>query len=526
MSWDAVAEARRKLSRETGVIVKDWGGRLPFALVYPNSYYLGMSNLGIHALYSLLNSRSQVICERVFWEHDGAAISLESQRPLPDFAVIAFSISYELDYFNIASVLRASGIPVYAADRDESHPMVIAGGPCISANPMPVAPFFDCLCIGEGEALLPGMLPVLTDGLGGSRDELLKALAALPGVYVPKYPPKGQVARQWTKNLDEFPVHSVVLTPDTELGNLYLIEIERGCPWRCRFCLVSSAFRPIRFRSPDSIIEQARAGMQYRKRLGLVGPTVSDYPRFEELLDRLKQMGADVSVSSLRIKPLPDVLLGELARGQARTVVLAPEAGSERLRQVIRKGITEDDIMAAVEKVAAQGIRQLKFYFMIGLPTETNEDIEAITTLTLKCKDIMEKRLANSRIILSVSPFVPKAGTPFQWMPMEQLTVINHRLSLLKAALSRRGVQVKGESPTWSEVQATLARGDSRLAEVLAQMDGAALSDWRRALKTSRLDADYYAHQKWDTLKDLPWAVVDPGIELSELEAELGRAVG
>ncbi|MBI2836462.1 MAG: radical SAM protein [Chloroflexi bacterium] len=526
MNWDAIGETRRKLSQETGAIVKDWGGRLPFALVYPNSYYLGMSNLGVHALYSLLNSQGRIVCERVFWENEGTAISLESQRPLPHFAVIAFSVSYELDYFSIALILKSSGIPVYAADRDESHPLVIAGGPCVTANPMPIAPFFDCVCIGEAEPILPAMLPLLAEGLGGSREELLKALGELPGVYVPKYPPKDRVARQWAKDLDEFPVHSVVLTPETELGHLYLIEIERGCPWRCRFCLVSSAFRPIRFRSLANIVEQARTGMQHRKRLGLVGPTVSDYPGFVELLERLKGLGAEVSVSSLRIKPLPKVLLGELARGQAKTVVLAPEAGSERLRRVIRKGITEDDVMAAVEKVAAQGIRQLKLYLMIGLPTETDEDIEAIIKLTLKCRDIMESQIPGSRIVLSVSPFVPKAGTPFQWMPMEQLAVLERRLGLLKTQLERRGVQVKGESPAWSEVQAVLARGDSSLAAVLATMSKTSLSEWRRALKTHGVDADYYAHQKWDTSKKLPWAVVDPGVKLSELQAELGRAVG
>lgn len=528
MTWDAIAEARRKLARETGAIVKDWGGRLPFALVYPNSYHLGMSNLGIQAIYSLLNSRNDVLCERVFWEKNGDIISIESQRPLSDFAVIAFSVSYELDYLNIAPMLKTSGIPLHAADRDESHPLVIAGGPCITANPMPLTPFFDCLCIGEAEAILPPMLPLLSEGLKGSRDELLKALAALPGVYVPRHPPEKPVARQWTKNLDDFPVHSVVLTPDTELGHLYLIEIERGCPWRCRFCLVSSAFRPIRFRSPDSIIEQARVGLQYRQRLGLVGPTVSDYPGFEELLGRLKGIGAEVSVSSLRIKPLPEVLLGELAHGGARTVVLAPEAGSERMRQIIRKGITEDDITAAVAKVAAQGIRHLKLYFMIGLPTETDEDAEAIISLTLKCRELMEKRVAGSRIALSISPFVPKAGTPFQWMPMEQIPVLNRRIGILKSGLERKGIQVKGESPASSEVQATLARGDSQLAEALAKMapGSSGLADWRRALKASHLDAAYYAHERWDTSKELPWAVVDPGVRTEELEEELGRAVG
>jgi len=259
MSWDEVRKARRRLSREQGTIIKDWGGKIPIALIYPNSYYLGMSNLGIHAIYSLLNSYSEVVCERAFWERDtNQILSLESQRPLSDFAVLAFTISYELDYFNVVSILKASGIPLYAADRDDRHPLVIAGGPCIIANPMPLSPFFDCLCIGEAEPILPALLPILTEGITSQRSDLLKALAALPGVYVPQYYSGTPVVRQWAKNLDDFPVTSVILTPDTELGDLYLIEVERGCNWACCFCLVSNAFRPMRHRSLDNLIHQAR----------------------------------------------------------------------------------------------------------------------------------------------------------------------------------------------------------------------------------------------------------------------------
>ncbi|GAG92426.1 unnamed protein product, partial [marine sediment metagenome] len=190
MGWDEIKKARRRLSREQGTIIKDWGGRIPIALIYPNSYYVGMSNLGVHTIYSLLNSYSEVVCERAFWGKDSSIqqltpLCLESQRPLSDFAVLAFSVTYEVDYFNVVQILKASGIPLYAADRDERHPVVIAGGACITANPMPLSPFFDCLCIGEAEPILPAMLSVLSEGIRGKRDELLKALAALPGLYVP-----------------------------------------------------------------------------------------------------------------------------------------------------------------------------------------------------------------------------------------------------------------------------------------------------------------------------------------------------
>ena len=517
MSWDEVKKARQRFSREEGTIVKDWGGKIPIALIYPNSYYLGMSNLGIHAIYSLLNSYRGVVCERVFWDRENRekglpVLSLESQRPLGDFAVLAFSISYELDYFNVAPILRASGIPLYAADRDERQPLVIAGGPCIIANPMPLSPFFDCLCIGEAESILPAILPVMAESNAAKRRDLLAALAVLPGVYAPAYYSGTPVVRQWVRNLDDFPVTSVVLTPDTELGDLYLIEVQRGCNWACRFCLVSSAFGPMRYRSLDNLINQARLGLKYRKRIGLVGPAVSDHPQIEELLVRLRQMGAELSISSLRVRPLSRVVLGEMAKGGARTIALAPEAGSQRLRQLIRKSISEEDILEAVGKVAEQGIKRLKLYFMIGLPTETDEDIDEMISLTLKCKRVLDRQQTGARLILNIAPFVPKAGTPFQWLPMTQPSILSQRLSRLKNSLRPRGIALKSESPAWSQVQAVLARGDAKLAEVLANIEELSLSGWRKAVAKCHLDIDFYAHQRWDTNQKLPWAIVDSGV--------------
>jgi len=530
MDWDEVKKARRQLAREQGTVIKDWGGRMPIALIYPNSYYVGMSNLGLHTIYSLLNSYSEVVCERAFWERENRdkqlpTLSLESQRPLPDFAVLAFSISYELDYFNVVQILKASGIPLYAADRDERHPVVIAGGPCIIANPLPLSPFFDCLCIGEAEPILPAMLPILAEGISGKRNELLKALASLPGVYVPLLPSGTPVVRQWASNLDKFATTSSILTPDTELGDLYLIEVERGCNWGCRFCLVSQAFSPMRFRTIDKLIAQAKLGLKYRKRIGLVGPVVSDHPQLEELLVKLRQMGAGLSISSLRVRPLSRIVLREMAKGGARTITLAPEAGSERLRQVIKKGISEDDILEAMEKVAEPGIRQLKLYFMIGLPSETNEDIEEIINLTLKCKSILDKQQTGCRLSLNIAPFVPKAGTPFQWLPIAPVNILNRRLSLLKNSLPPKGIKVKSESPAWSQVQGVLARGDAKLAEVLANIEEVSLSGWRKAVEKCQLDFNFYAHQRWETTQRLPWEVIDSRTKIEHLKLELKRAL-
>jgi radical SAM superfamily enzyme YgiQ (UPF0313 family) len=524
MGWEEIAKARRRLSREQGTVIKDWGGKVPIALVYPNSYYLGMSNLGVHAVYSLLNGYDNIVGERVFWEGEGGSpISLESQRPLSDFATVVFSISYELDYFNVVSILRASGIPLYAKDRDQSHPLVIAGGPCIMANPTPLSPFFDVLAIGEAEPLVPEMLPVIGEDV--SRDELLKALSLLPGLYVPQFYSGRPVVRQWAKNLDDFPVASAVLTPDTELGDLYLIEVERGCNWGCRFCLVSQTFAPMRYRSIDSLLSQAKAGLKYRKRLGLVGAAVSSYPHIEELLPRLTEMGAELSLSSLRIAPLSPVVLKELARGGAKTVTMAPEAGSQRLRKLVKKGITEDDILRAVERVAEAGIRQLKLYFIIGLPSESDEDIEAIINLVLKCKNAIDKKRAGCRLTLNVSPFVPKAGTPFQWLPMAPTAVLNRRLGRIKHALMPKGIKVKGESPAWSQVQGALARGDTELAKALAETGELSLAAWRKAAEKHNIDIDFYANQHWDTSQKLPWDIIELGTKAGYLESELARAL-
>jgi radical SAM superfamily enzyme YgiQ (UPF0313 family) len=529
VAWDEIKKARRRLSREQGTIIKDWGGRIPIALVYPNSYYLGMSNLGIHAIYRLLNSYNEVVGERAFWEGENGdrrkpPLSLESQRPLSDFAVLAFSISYELDYFNVVRILRASGIPLYAADRDQRHPLVIAGGPCIIANPLPLSPFFDCLCIGEAEPLIPAILPAITEGIGGKRDELLKALASLDGVYVPQYHSEKPVVRQWAKELDDFPVASVVLTPDTELGELYLIEIERGCNWGCRFCLTSNAFRPMRCRSVESIVAQAEEGLKYRQRLGLVGAAVSDHPRLEEILLKLGQMGAEISMSSLRVSPLSRVVLRELVKAEAQTITLAPEAGSNRLRQIIKKSISEADILESMDKVAEEGIKLLKLYFMIGLPWETDEDIEDIVRLALKYKDVLDKQKGGCRITLTISPFVPKAGTPFQWLPMTKPNILNKRLSLLKNRLLPKGIKISSESPAWSQVQGVLARGDEKLAEVLANTEEISLAGWRKAAEKCNIDIDFYAHQRWDTDQKLPWAMIDSGTKMEHLKKELDRA--
>ncbi|HSW58042.1 MAG TPA: radical SAM protein [Dehalococcoidales bacterium] len=531
ITWDEQQKARRRLEKETGARTKDWGGKLPFAFVYPNSYFIGMSNLGLQAVYGYLNQRPDCLCERVFWEKENSLnrttpLSVESQRPLTDFAVLAFSLNYEIDFFNLAPILESSNIPLYSEERDETMPLIIAGGPCVTANPLPVSPFFDCLCIGEAEAILPHILSRLADGLGGKREGLLQELAQIEGVWVPRYPQPRQVVRQYVKNLNEHPVHSIVLTRETELGDLFLVETGRGCAHACRFCLVSSAFSPMRFHQLDSILRQAEDGLKLRARIGLVGPAVTDHPQIEELLDQLLNQKAQISISSLRISSLNGSLLKKMVKGGLRSVALAPEAGSPCLRGVIKKGLSEEQILAAVRLAAEAGMQQIKLYFMVGLPQETDSDIQSIVDLTLKGKALIEKAGSQARLTLNISPFIPKAGTVFQWLPMAGLKDIQSRISLIKNQLTSRGVKINSESPLWSEVQSVLSRGDNRLAAVLADMRKEALPDWRDAIAKHRLDLDYFAHQRWDTAQKLPWHFIDSGVPVTKIKAELNQALG
>ncbi len=497
-----------RLGGEEGTVIKDWGGRYPFALIYPNSYFIGMSNLGIQYIYGLLNARNDMVCERVFWGNDGTPLlSLESSRPMMDYACLAFSFSYELDYLNLPLILRASGVPLYSRDRNESHPFIIAGGPCITANPQPVLPFLDVLCIGEAEVILPALIPILSTEQ--PRSEKLKLLSGVPGAWVPGYGIAHKVKRQWQPKLDKSPVHSTVLTHDTELGELFLIEVERGCSGHCSFCLVSCAFFPLRFHPLDSLLEQARNGMRFRNRIGLVGPVVTDHPQIEELLAGLLALGAGFSLSSLRLKKLSPSVLDLMLLGGTHSLSLAPEAGSQRLRAAIRKDFTEDDIMGAVVKVAARSFRQLKLYFMIGLPTETDDDIDAIIDLSIKCQELLDKGQKGCRLTLNLAPFVPKAGTSFQRMGMADLATLERRINRLKDSLCGEGIDVKSESPEWSQIQAALSRGGADMAGVIADMDKLSLAAWRRSVKKAGVDTGHYILGNWNVDEYLPWNAIE-----------------
>jgi radical SAM superfamily enzyme YgiQ (UPF0313 family) len=524
--WKTIAEARRIVEQETGTIYRDWGGKLPLALAYPNTYYVGMSSLGLQTVYRLFNQRPDVVCERVFWRADRGQgtrdkgqglVSLESQRPLGEFRVLAFSFAYELDYFNALEMLRQAGIPFLAEERDEDDPLLIAGGPAVTANPEPLADLFDAFVIGEAEELIPTLVETLQANLDDKKGTL-EALATIPGIYVPVTRDSALVKRQWIRDLDACPTTSVVLTGETEFGDMYLMEIARGCKRGCRFCLAGHTCHPLRERSVETLLDQAREGLKHRDKIGLVGAAVSDYSRIDELVTGLRGMGVRISVSSLRVAPLSETLVKSLAESGSQTLTLAPEAGSERLRALIHKDISTEDVMRAADLAARYDFPRLKLYFMLGLPTETEEDVQAIVDLVTAVGQRFWRR-----ITVNVTPFVPKSHTSFQWAAMMPQAIIRERLRYVEQQLRPKGVAVKSDSPAWAAVQGVLSRGDRRLGQALTKMDRTSLAQWRQALRESGLEAGEYLRQR-SLDETLPWSVVDSGLSPAHLQREWERA--
>ena len=535
ISWNLKKKARELLSKESGTVYKEHGGRLRVCLVYPNRYGLGMANLGFQAVYGLLNNIDNCVCERAFlpekedlpeYERTGSQLfSFETQTPLREFDLIAFSAPFEDDYFNIPVILKLAGVQVRSLDR--SGPLVAAGGVAVGLNPEPLALFMDFFLVGDAEGAAQPVIDRLMDcrakGLG--KHETLKTLDSIDWVFVPSFyefeydgihiksvkaldGAKKTVKASKARDLDQFPVpQSFVYTPCTELPDTYCVEAERGCPRGCRFCAAGFLYLPPRMREEKKVAEAVNAGLKRAGKVGLVGTAVSEYPAIKEILKRGIDEGGTITLSSLRLDELDNEFLALLKEAGYRTITLAPEAGTDRMRDIVNKGITEDEIMESVRLIAEAGFTRLKLYFLVGLPEETDEDALGIAVLTKKIREAFRK---GGEIILSVNPFVPKPFTPFQWHRFEDAGVVDRRLKMIKRELAKTGVKVTDMSAKEAFMQAFLARADRRAAEIIEK---ASESGWKRAMKgmESFIEESVYSVRGRDEI--LPWDIIDHGVK-------------
>jgi radical SAM superfamily enzyme YgiQ (UPF0313 family) len=537
---------------------KPHGGRLRVALAFPNTYFVGMSNLGFQTVYSLFNAEEAIVCERTFLppkselealrSSNAGLVTLESQTLVREFDIFALSVSFEWDYTNVLTLLRLAGIPLRAADRTPHDPIVMIGGAVTFVNPEPLALFADIIAAGEGEALIPPLVHAFREA--SDRQDLLRRLVAERGFYVPsfydvKYADDGTIesfvvkegttapaivkkaALRTTDAAD--PPATKIFTPDTEFGSRFLIEVVRGCANLCRFCWAGYNYLPVRAFPKDRILDLARRAKTYSDRAGLVSIALCDHPQIEEILASLVEMGYSISPASLRLDDLTPTILRLLRESGERTITIAPETGSDRLRRVINKTITNDEILAAADMIFSTGFDNLKLYFMIGIPTETDDDLDAIRDLALQLREIMlthaRPRGHVGRIVGSVNPLVPKPGTAYQWLPMENDASIGRKIKRMHGLMADiDNVYFNIKSERHSFYQALLSLGDRRVAPAIeaAERNG---GDWRAAVKEAGIDADFYVFRDRSRDDVLPWDIIDGGMKDTFFRAEADKAM-
>jgi radical SAM superfamily enzyme YgiQ (UPF0313 family) len=564
-STGGIAGKREHFFHEKGSIKKKWKNRTPIALIYPNKYGLGMSNLGFQLVYSLLNKNDSIVAERIFLPESSGAkpLSIESGRPLADFPLLFFSVSFEQDYQNLIMMLELSGIPPLTAERTEKsqavtaraaggQPLLIAGGVATFMNPEPLAPFVDLFIIGEAEPVFDSVINRLLPGIGRkNKDELLAEIGTnLHGCYVPAlydvaYDSDGLV-RAYTPKEDyaDLPLrikkvhldspgniagHSKILTPLAEFSDLFMTELGRGCSRGCRFCAAGFIYRPPRLWEAETIINAIDSRPDGTSKVGLLGMEMARSEDVALIADHLSNQSCFLSFSSLRADIIDSSLLKLLGSSNLKSAAIAPDGGSERLRLVINKGITENDVLAAAEILVKKGIQNLKLYFMIGLPTETQSDLDEMVGLIMKVKkkilSVGRARGRLSTLTLSINCFIPKPWTPFQFHPMEKVASLKQKLKFIRRKIAGEpNIRIKTENPEKAFFQAVLARGDRRVGPVLLSMILNNCS-WRQAFVMENLNPDAYALRQRDATEPFPWEIIDHGIERKYLWSEYQKAL-
>ncbi len=535
-------------------------GAVGVCLAYPNTYPVAMANLGYQAVFGLFSTLPGLLCER--WFLDTAADgTFEHRRSPADFDILAFSLSFESDYPNIVRMLDAAGIPARAQDRRASRrdwPLLMAGGPATFLNPEPIAPFFDLFLIGEAEEMVVEAFDGAERWAGIGFELLRERLSSVegayrPDLYEPVYGGAGEsgdlielrvaegaserVKRRYLSDLDSAPVTTAVVAPDSVFGNQYLVEASRGCEWGCRFCAAGFMYRPVRHRSHEGVTRDALAGLELAKTIGLVGAEMASHPGLATTCERVRAQGGRVSPSSLKADVISPRLAAALASSGARSVTVAPEAGSERMRRVINKNLSEAEILRAADLLVGDGVESLKTYFMCALPTETEDDLQGIVDIVAKMRDRMighgRARGRVGRIKVSVNPFVPKPWTPFQWDPMEDVGGAQKKIARLKRGFGRMAnVEMESESPREAYLQTLLSRGDRRAADIVEALARGEDRWWQKLQSMRRgehqgvsVDPDVFVHRTYPNDALFPWDFIDHHIDKSYLWLERRRAL-
>lgn len=503
---------RELLASENGTIVKKWGGKIPVCVVFPNTYYIGMSNLAVHILYKTLNSYDDVVCERCFLEENDECISIESGRPLKSFACVFFTVSFEMDFINIPRILRFSSIPVNSDERQKDDPVIVAGGICVISNPEPIHSFIDLFLMGDVESTIPDFIEKYREIKNKDRDEVIYELSGFDWVYNParlnvSYQEDGTVG---SFTPDNFTVKtsrykgktlgtSAIIAEKTEFSNMFLVEGTRGCPSKCPFCLLGNSYRFV----CDKILP-LKTDMED---VGIIGGGVSFHPHLVEITAALMRAGKRVHFPSLRLDEIPLSII-EIMQDEIKTLTFGIEAGTEKLRAVIGKPLSDEEIYEKLGAILKIKPFNLKLYFMIGLPGETIEDVDGIVELVKHVKHIMVKEGAKrgfvGSVTVHVSPFVPKPATPFQRFPMNDMDELKEKINRLKRTVSKiDNTWFTHESVKYSFIQAVLARGDRRLKDVILKFaDGVSLS---RIMKDSAVNLNFYALRERDNDEIMPW---------------------